>query len=44
MHPHGFFGLDLETIEFPIETLEYFFKYPHLGLQHQSLLAVNLIL
>jgi hypothetical protein len=35
---------NLETIEFLAAILKYFQDYPHLGLQHQSLLATGLIL
>jgi hypothetical protein len=41
--PSWILGSHLETIEFPITTPEYFQDYPHLGLQHQSLLAISLL-
>jgi hypothetical protein len=42
--PSWIFWLNLETNEFPIATPKYFLNYLHLGLQHQSLLATNIIL
>ncbi len=42
--PSWIFGSNLETTEFLVATLEYSQYYLHLGLQHQSLLAIGLIL
>ncbi len=42
--PSWILGSNLEIIKFLATTFEYFQNYPHLGLQHQSLLVISLIL